>query len=593
MKNSFNRRLSDLAASALEAALVLPVFFLLVIFIIDVGRYFYTNIVANWAAYVAVDWAAKKEVELETTLRLCAGGCPAGAPPQASPNSCDVYLSLVQGTDGILQRALRRVKLAVSASSDVNSAARLVSFDHYKGADYLCLPNPPFYLYGSGLRSFAEDAAFLRPGERVQETNGSYVYEHPTRPCAVTSGQPCGLDAGGANLRPNTGWPQPGENWGRVLEENPLVVMMMVDFTPITPFLPHLRIKISQMAYRTPRRFGIGQPMAPPIQDTSTPTPTATATPTINPCTDPRCAGVPRNIEDCEYCRSCGCWSECVSYCVAPQGGDPEACYHCIEEFPCYDCCRDYDPGGTHSCNSSNFMQCFACLDIYRCGSCGSDCAAGCQNFVNVLCAGSPSLCNYAIALCQGWGCPIETPTPTSTPTVTATPSITPTRTITPTPTITGTPTTTPTATATCDPLQLVPCDGPGGCGNYGACINALNECVTCMSQGCRSCGAGCQRVCQDALAQGLGWGLVASFCNGAMHCGIPSPTPTNTPTRTATATITATATPTATPTVTPTSNCPWCGAEGCTADACRSNTLCCMCCVGQAGACEGCDYQG
>jgi len=247
----FNRK----GASLIEAVISLPLFLLIILFFIDIARFFFVYVIVNYAAYDAVDFASKSIVETDTTQVACT----------SSSSACADYIELVSS---ILAKA-ENTALLVASSSDSASGAQLRSFSHYEPSLYPS-EDPQNY---SGLSStpILSDVAFLRPGERVirdKDTDEEIEIAHATRPF----GQGAGF-----------GWPTFGESWPQVLETNPLEVRIDVRFTAVTPGVPTLEIRARQYSYRAARFFGVGFQAVPTTAPTATPTLEPTATPTITP----------------------------------------------------------------------------------------------------------------------------------------------------------------------------------------------------------------------------------------------------------------------------------------------------------------------
>jgi len=356
-------------ASLIEAAISLPLFLLILLFFIDISRFFFIYVMVNYAAYQAVDFASKSIVETSTTQSFC------GSPMSTE---CSDYKELVES---ILFKA-ENTALLVTSRYDVPSGAQLHSFDHYDSDVYTSGQN--ISGLGGGITS---NVAFLRPGERVIQNKGlsdQKNVDHATRSFGT-----------GAGL----GWPNIGESWPQVLENNPLEVRIDVSFTPVTPGVPILHIGARQYAYRAARFFGVGFEAIPsptPVA-TDTPYPTATITQTPEPATPT----------------------------VTPtvtETGTPTST-PTVTQTPTETGTPTVTPTATQTGTPTNTPTVTQTPTE----------------------TGTPTVTPTATQT----GTPTDTPTATSTPTVTQTPTETGTPTVTPTATQTGTPTNTPTITPT------------------------------------------------------------------------------------------------------------------------------------------------
>ena len=228
---------SNRGGTLVEAAVALPIFLLLVFFIIDLARYFFAAIVLQWAAHNGVDLASKLEVETDT--KLCASGPLALS--AAELENCNRYERIVQR---VIARTLDTASLVTSPSSS-GSMTRRTTFEHYSDGDQADLRA---HFFDEPSEHIA-DVAFLRPGEKAMRSDGTF-FEHPTRPFGDT-------DTDGV------GWPGPTETWTSIVEQEPLVVRVEVDFNPITPLLPNIMLAATEFGFRRPRVFGTGRSPVP------------------------------------------------------------------------------------------------------------------------------------------------------------------------------------------------------------------------------------------------------------------------------------------------------------------------------------------
>ena len=245
-KNKGIARNMDRGASFVEAAISLPLFLMIVVFLVDLARYFFVYLVLSYAAHTAVDYASKLRIEEDTTCFDC--------PSLIADTPCARYLAR---TRLILNRALRFANM-VSGAAESGHWAERIRFKHY-GAD----------LQGaqcSALGEFNEDVAFLRPGEQVKRLTGprtGEIFAHPTR-----------LPGGGSDQ----GWPHGGEKWGNVMYAHPVMVYIEAQLKTITPLIPKLMIRIRATSFRMPPQFG--QAVVIPTTTTTSTTSTTTTTTT-------------------------------------------------------------------------------------------------------------------------------------------------------------------------------------------------------------------------------------------------------------------------------------------------------------------------
>jgi hypothetical protein len=232
------------------------------------------------SAQRAADFASKVEIEIDTTHAKCAAPAGGGVPANTA---CRQYRERL---GEIVALATERAALVASKGGD--SAARLVRFRHYnrelyEGAGFGIwrVPSSGQGPDGSGLVDFTDYAAFLRPGEIVEEVDeggspSGFKVEHFSRlfrcPDGWNGTPPC----------PGRGWPSFGESWGSVLRDEPVEVIVQAVFKPIIPGIGSFRLTGRAAAFRQIRAFSSAPP-APTATRTPTPIPTITPTPTITP----------------------------------------------------------------------------------------------------------------------------------------------------------------------------------------------------------------------------------------------------------------------------------------------------------------------
>lgn len=447
-----------------EAALTVWIFLVLVLFFIDLARFFFVYVVMELAAHRAVDYASKIEVEVPITEEFCTASA-------ANLASCNNYRTRVTK---IIKKATDLATMVASPSNSTSGSVRLRQFTLY-GNDYRINPR------NSDVRqkiwpSFAElsgDAAFIRPGEKaVRITDGAEEFNHPTRP----------FD----NTNPTSGnrrnWPAAGEGWGAVMEKEPLLVRMEASFGPVTPFIPRLNILVEQAAYRRTRVFGLGGPiLVPEPPPTATPTRTATQTSTITP--NPP---VPTNTAT---------WTATPT--VSPTATLTPTNTAMNTPNPCSICISPLNP----TCPLSNPFACQSC-------STGSG-----YCWDNNCCAGVPTVTPMPTSTRTPTSTPTNTPTRTatgtpptltpsptrtSTPTASRTATVTPTASRTPTASITPTASRTPTVTATATATQS-PTVTPTATRTFTPTVTNTPRVDTCDSMRCDLCSvADVTAFCHD-----------------------------------------------------------------------------------------------
>jgi len=432
----------DRGATVVEAAITMPLFLLFLLFVIDIGRFFFIYIFLNFASHNAVNLAARFPVDADLS------NCPS-VTAQDQTTVCSEY----ERYFGLIQDTAIEGALKVASPSGSNGWVELVRFEHYY--------DTPQNSFGAG--GLQADFAFLRPGEKVREQGTLREYQHPTRPFASAEGS-----AGGSIA----GWPEAGESWSGVMRRHPLEVRIEVMFQPITPLLGRLRIAASQFAFGSSDAFDHGSSddfAAPTPTPTSTPEATPIPTATPDPCE--QCNSYnhdePLTFDQCWDCavNDCSCSQECSDLFLdqCPNDGDPLLCEQCVEGIPdlcavpdnhCPDVCQHYcneslnpingdptdfgnlgGPGGestpadcvtcvnqgcsigcNHDCFSeaqTRFIQCKNDAEPFQCeanclhhleGLPGDHCGLGCDDECDTLCGAGVNLedCGLCAANCDG-----------------------------------------------------------------------------------------------------------------------------------------------------------------------------------------------
>lgn len=256
-------------ATMVEGALTAGVFLLLLLFIIDITRYFFVLLVLNLGVSAGVDLASK--LEIETVTDKTPASC------ENFPPNDQRYCTFYKNRVNLIIATVARYANLVSGAPESGGTVRRRAFEHYYDTEKY-----PIYSESNSDTSlaFTSDIAFIRPGERVKNGN-DYVLQVPGRPfCEDPAVPPCGA-------------PTALESWASVLGAYPFAVHLEADFDPITPGLGALRIIVRQYGYRRTRSHtNVGA--LPTFIPSGSPTPIPTITPTWdsrNPTWTPTATG--------------------------------------------------------------------------------------------------------------------------------------------------------------------------------------------------------------------------------------------------------------------------------------------------------------
>ncbi|MCO6430122.1 MAG: pilus assembly protein [Deltaproteobacteria bacterium] len=422
----FRQRSGLKAASAIETAISLPVFLFMVLFLIDLARYFLINVGLNYAAHLAVDYASKIEVETSTydtsipsdpslssrcSSNICTCKNPGSSDP-LKPDECSEYRARVIE---IMNRAQNAAALFARGSSDAGST-KLYKMELYPktgdsaNCDYTDISGIP----DSPALEF--DGAFLRTGACALVIDGPVTYvQHSSRPFSY-------------------GWPESSkdESWPAVLSQDPLEVRFLLNFDWITPGISDTTMDIRAHAYRVTKAFGVG---APPQ---NTHTPTRTRTPTRSPTNTSTITNTP-TITSTPTATGTPTATATVTQTPTITQTPTVTPTPTVTNSPTVTRTPTWTPTFTHTFTPTTTGTATRTPTITP----------------TFTATGTPTITRT----------PTQTGTPTATATQTATPTVTATRTKTSTPTVTSTPTATrtitPTATATATP------DCSGRCNGY------------------------------------------------------------------------------------------------------------------------------
>lgn len=448
-------------ASFVEAALALPIFILVILLLIDFGRYFFTYIVLHYAAQEAADYATKIEIESD----ISAAGCPG-----STGEPCEDAVRYRNRALSIIDRAVSRASLVASTAS--SSAAELQRFRLYDPATYDSGQNA----ITPGIAAIEGFAAFLRPGERAQRIdaggNPTGEVDHPGREFGE-----------GKYL----GWPHEGQSWAALLESIPIETRLEVLLDPVTPLLPDFRITARQYAYKKTRAFGVAVPQI--LEPTSTPVPTSTntAAPTNTPRPTETSTATATGTNTATHTATrtatntrTSTPTNCPTNICTPTPTRTATNTRTATGTATHTRTATATSTATPTCNINNCAGPVNEANCSLCVSTGCGCAGGAVGFLSSCVdacdqeqwMGSDGCdkCVDAFEMVGCYTCP--SPTPTVTPTQTATF------------THTATPSPTPT---TVDPCTQPPCDGSYGPGEcvVGAPGNVCAQCGGCPGCAC------------------------------------------------------------------------------------------------------------
>lgn len=482
-------------ATMVEVAIAIPLFLVVLLGVIDICRYSYIRLLADYATFEAADYAAKLDVYTKTKSSECA----------ADPQRCDDYETRVQ----LIIARCAKIAALVASPSGTGSKAQLESFVHYDTEKYTDVG----YFDGSANRigPITGDCAFLRPGEVVIAQSDQTNLPHPVRrfPANVGEANQAGI-----------GWPL--ASWGPVFASGiPLYVQARIRFEPIFPFLGSHIITSDSFSYPQFPQYGTG---SPPVEWTSTnttvPSPTVTDTPD-DPCWD--C------YQYCDTCEECDDFRNVVIE-RAGEGGSAGAAGPFLPIFPFPTSAGNPVPAQCETCCDNN------CQIIPPCGDTPTPSRTPTISTTRTIT--STRSATRTITL---------TPTKTKTGTNTATGTITPTRTKTGSVTVTATRTPTVTNTPQCTKCWEPGYSPPSSQGFNSSTLPNYPGCNYCRI----NCGKSCTGMSTCPARCWIDYSASLWYCD-SIGCG-PSPTPTITRTRTNTRTITLTPTVTLTPTITQT----------------------------------------
>lgn len=264
MKIKFSR-LHNRGASIIEFSIVAPLFLIVLLGLIDIGRYFASAVILNAGVQRAIEIASKIDITMS---------CPTSNTTAA----CVTYRNKRQK---IIDKAVEKALGAWFSLPTVNSSVQLIAFSDTDG--YNCVAPPCTY-----------SALLLRPGERMLNTvTSSYTDpQHPSAPY-VAPGPPA------------------NQNWATTLAQFPVYVAARARYRPILPFLPTLIIRADAIGYSSEINQSLPWSLAPLPSPTPLPSPNPSPSPGGGPPPSPSPgpssspAPTPFNCSTCIQCCYC------------------------------------------------------------------------------------------------------------------------------------------------------------------------------------------------------------------------------------------------------------------------------------------------
>ena len=324
-------KLREAGATFVEFALVSLIIFLMLLALIDTGRYLFYEVVLTRAAEQAVNWA-KKESRLTSDIRTISN---------PSEESLAAYANARNEAVDIATR-FARTQFHPSAA------------ENEKKLILMRMPDPENgWVPAAGAVEL--DAALIMPGQTIQvitiNSAGEEVVRdinHPTCSAAQSCGQ---LSIAGS------------DGWEKLLIDHPLVVQVRAQF-PLYLLLGQADIEIIGQAAAWQERVPIGTSPAPNVSPTATvsiqPTPVPLPMPCSaigeaaacsGKCTQPweTCIFQPNNMTpNCTTCglKQCSQWTKAADWCK--NNGS------CADYQTC-----SFNPNGTgNACETCTFKYC-------------------------------------------------------------------------------------------------------------------------------------------------------------------------------------------------------------------------------------------
>ena len=198
---------SERGATMIEFALVVIIFLSFILFVIDISRIFTARAIMQSAAFRASNTAANMP-NFGANLN------------EVSDNTLERFRFL-QARELIAAQAVDSATNFFISRSDTDGSIRLINYTHRDN-----------YPQGEGgPNPFTFDAAILRPGESVRETESGDVLVHPQYSLNFAGGQP-------RIISKNS------------LQDHPIVVALAAEVGLFTPFLGSVRVNVDSVSFR-------------------------------------------------------------------------------------------------------------------------------------------------------------------------------------------------------------------------------------------------------------------------------------------------------------------------------------------------------
>ncbi|MCB0330070.1 MAG: pilus assembly protein [Bdellovibrionales bacterium] len=263
---------ADNGATAVEAAIVIPILAFILLGFTEFVRYFIIYILVNYQAQDAVDFASRLQMRSDIAAN-CAALYPTGTKRTRCLAEQTEFKLNVQA---VIAKALDYKFLFDNSTENGGSAssmARLKSFTYTN-------------------QNFATaDVALIRPGDRLTYTDGGATIEHPEQPYYA-------------------GVPSPAEDFSFLLRDFPLMVYMEVEVDAILPFVSNYTARGFGFAFRRGALYStygsnrVPAPTPTPLPSgSSTPTPSGSGTPT--PTSSPTPSNTPTPTPTLTLCQEC------------------------------------------------------------------------------------------------------------------------------------------------------------------------------------------------------------------------------------------------------------------------------------------------
>lgn len=179
---------SSRGATAVEALVAFPLFFMVILAFIDVSRYTFLVLGLRHAAQRTVDYASKIDIGADVTEAACTTDPVECIEDGCSGLICTEYQARLADMEAF---AMRYADLVSDPSTTTGSSARRLRFNHYPAERYN-LDSGPRNQVWSALASQWMEFAFIRPGEVVRlelAAEDNLEIQHRVRPFGTGDGQ--------------------------------------------------------------------------------------------------------------------------------------------------------------------------------------------------------------------------------------------------------------------------------------------------------------------------------------------------------------------------------------------------------------------